>query len=203
MVMRRRARGRRPSGVRGSARKYTWVIVAIPSTALPPGTSVPFELLTPIRPPSDITQEIYHNMTNPTVIAVQGHVTLAVDAVADCLTGPAINAGFAWGIYADTDAVSVATFTRPFSEGNSNRWMMHHTGFLGIPSRLQCGPGQSPFTYGQTDFSYRRYEFTQRKYKRRLDSQRDSLIFAVENPGGAFGSGSIGFQAYFRLLLLE
>jgi len=197
-----RARGRRRSTGRASQRKYTWVIVSVPPTALPSGTALPFELLSPIRPPSDITIEVYQNMTNPTVARVMGHVTLVANNDNLCATQPPTQVSYAWGLYKDSDAVDVATFTRPFSEGNSNEWMHHEAGTLFQSSGLQC-TDLSPARFSLGSAPYRRYEFDLRKYKRRLDSQRDSLIFAVENPAAPFSNDELAFTAYFRILLLE
>jgi len=202
MLRRRRVFGGRRRTAGASQRKYTWVTSAIPTTSVPPGTALPFELLSPVRPPADITTEVYQSMTNPTIIRIKGHVTCIVDRNNDCTTQPPGNVSYAWGIYKDTDAVSVATFTRPFFEGNSNDWMHHESGFMVLSSQVYCIPGNATiYPYGS--LPYRRYEFDLRKYKRRLDSQRDSLVFAIENAGAPFGTGEMIFSAYFRMLLLE
>jgi len=198
---RRRFGGQRRS-VGRSQRKYTWVTSAIPPTLLTPGLALPYELLSPVRPPSDITTEVYQSMTNPTIIRVRGHVTIVAERDNDCITQAAVNACYAWGIYKDTDAVSTATFTRPFLEGNSNDWMHHESGFIVLGSQVFCAPAL-PSINDFGSLTYRRYEFDLRRYKRRLDSQRDTLVFAIENAGPPFGNGELAFSAYFRMLLLE
>jgi len=202
-----RRRGRRPARRAASQRKYTWVVVAAPLTSLTPGQSIYFELLSPVRPATDITQEVYQNMTNPTVIAVYGHVTLGADRTLVCSPSDPVNMTYAWGIYKDTDAFAPSSAVAPWSNGNSNLWMLHHSGFLLIPGQILCTggiPGGAPFTYGLNDLQYRRYELSTRKYKRRLDSQNDSLIFGVECAPSPFSTGGeLLVTAYFRLLLLE
>lgn len=203
-MRRRRGYGRRRSRGAQSQRRYTWVTVAVPPTLVIAGQALPFELLTPVRPAGDVTQEVYQNMTNPTVAAVMGNVTLFITRPLNCDAAVgAGNASYAWGIYKDSDAVDLSTFTRPFSEGNSNEWMMHRNGFLVDGARVICVGTGVQFYTPVGDLIYRRYEFNERKYKRRLDSQRDSLVFAVENPGAPFGETDLAVSAYFRILLLE
>jgi len=202
MLRRSRRPTRRAMGRSGSQRKSTWVTIASPPTSIPVGQTAYFELLSPVRPAADITQEVYQNMTNPTVVAVYGHVTILADRVIDCNFSPPTDTTYAWGIYKDTDVFSPATGQPPWNAGRSNLWMMHHAGFLSIPGQVICG-GTEVNNYGLNDLQYRRYELSHRRYKRRLDSQNDSLIWAVENAPVPFSSTNLVVTSYFRLLLLE
>jgi len=197
-----RLRTRRAMRSSGSPRKFTWVTVAAPLTTLGNGQTAYFELLTPVRPPTDITQEVYQNMTNPTIVAVYGHVTVLADRNFACGVEPPSNVTYGWGIYKDTDDFTPATARAPWSNGQSNLWMLHHTGYLQIVGQTDCDGVANNF--GVNDLQYRRYELSQRKYKRRLDSQNDSLIFAVECAPFPFTEGGdLVVTAYFRMLLLE
>lgn len=170
-----------------------------------PSSSVTFNLLSPTQPPGNLTDSIYQQMTNPTIIAVMGHVTITALPVIACSSFLASTADYAWGIYADKDASNLATAITPYSFGFTSAWMMWHSGTVGAPGQTVCPTGDGTTTnitnYNDNDLAYRRYELRQRKYKRKLDSFNDTLVFAVEN--SFFSERAIAVQAYFRMLLLE
>jgi len=191
--MRTRFRGRRLSPSRSGRRplrKYRWVAVSPEPFILPVATASVIPLLSPIIPPGTVADGIYQSMTTPTIIAVQGQVTLLISDP----PGPGSFCNYAWGLYVDEDAVTLASSNTPFSTAGWTGWMMWHVGTL-FDQSLGTNPA--------TDLAYRRYEFTQRKYRRKADSGNDSLLFVVENAAGAFSSTDIQVHSYFRILLLE
>jgi len=196
---------RRPSRRTYGAKKrsrYTWVVIAVPPTPISAGTFQPFVLLTPLRPATNLTEEVYQSMTNPLVSAIMGHVSVTVDPL-NIQTDNARNVNYAWGIDTDDDFVNAASTLPPFTAGNSNNWMMHRSGYISVPSAVSTTGGNNTARSGTTDLYYRRYELNMRKYKRRLDSTRDSLIFVVENAPAPFSDEQMLVTAYFRLLLVE
>lgn len=203
MSYRRRSLSRvRSSGRRSSGRQYRWTQLQPEPVNLPVGTTVVFPLLTPIQPPSTVADQLYQQMTMPTIIAVIGHVTIQDVSTFSCGTAIGGFSNFAWGLYKDTDSNTLSTSLAPWSFGQSNSWMMWHADQVNGVSTVQCAPGEGSIGF-VTDLSYRRYNFTQRRYKRKMDSYSDSLIFAVENAPAGFSFDPIVVNAYFRILLLE
>lgn len=176
---------------RVSSRKYRWTSTLIEPTLIPVATSVLYPLLSPLIPPAVPSDGIYQGMTSPTLIAVQGQVTIYCQVGA---TPPAEFSNFAWGIYVDDDASNLATANTPFTNSASSNWMMWHTDTVADTSGN---------TNPASDIFYRRYNFTQRRYKRKLESGTDTVAFVIENGPAAVSQISIVAHAYFRMLLLE
>lgn len=175
---------------RQSQRKYRWVGLTPEPFTLVPNSANAVPLLTPILPPATVADGVYQSMTTPTIIAVQGHVTIVIPNPVSAGN----YANCAWGLYLDEDATSLATTTTPFSQSGTTRWMMWHA---------CCIFDQSLGTNPATDAAYRRYEFSQRKYKRKADSGNDSFLFVAENAASPLSTSDIQVHSYFRILLLE
>jgi len=206
MALRRRL-SRVRYGNRRASRRYRWAIASVDPVSLGPGDAVTFNLLSPIQPPSNLTDSIYQQMTNPTIIAVMGHVTIYSLPPVSCNTYLPSTADYAWGLYVDKDAASVTTAITPWSFGYTSTWMMWHSGTVGSGGQVVCPTGVEGQTQTSplqmSDLAYRRYELRQRKYKRKLDSFNDTFVFAVENAPATASERGIGVSAYFRMLLLE
>lgn len=204
MAMRRRYPTRSTRRFRpASGRKYRWVVVS-GRNSVPPATYATVNLLEPVQPPATIADTIYQQMTNPTLIAIMGHLTIATNNVfvSGTTRQPSASSG-AWGIYVDKDFASLATALPPYSAGFTSTWMVHKSFYVSSPLYLTGTTGN--VVIGNNDLNYRRYEINQRKYKRRLDSFNDTLILAIEhNTTAANGAADfINYDFYFRMLLLE
>ena len=185
-----------------SARKFRWAVVSGQGT-IPPQTYVTVNLLEPVQPAPTIADLIYQQMTNPTLVAIMGQMTIAANPtyVAGVTKAPQASQG-AWGIYVDKDFASLATALPAYSAGFTSTWMMHKPWYVSSALYLASGTGNA---FAANDLNYRRYEISQRKYKRRLDSFNDTLILSIEhNSTVAQGAvDNVNYNFYFRLLLLE
>jgi len=202
---RRTRRSARPVGSR--QRRSRWVVVASEPVTIAPGAYQAFSLLSPIQPPSGVSDSIYQQMTKPTLIRVMGHLTIFSVAGYTCNLDVGTRfSEYAWGIYRDVDFTGSTTDLPAYSAGYSNSWMVHKTGTVALPAYTTCPDGGASTVYplgGEpyNDLTYRRYELNLSKYKRTLDSFNDTLVLSVENSTN--GNMDIAVSFYFRMLLLE
>jgi hypothetical protein len=197
-----RRRSTIPRGRQRSARRYRWAVV-VGSGVVSRGTYAVVELLSPAQPTPTIADAIYQQMTMPTLIAVQGHLTVSAAVTYTAGTNQNASACFgAWGIYVDKDIASSATALPAYSAAFTSTWMTHRPFVLKTPSYLA---GTANIVLNDTSLQYRRYELNLRKYKRKLDSFNDTLILSVENSIDTLTSPTpeLAYEFYFRLLLLE
>lgn len=192
------SRPSRRSSRQGSARRFRWVVVT-GRVSVAVNNVQPIQLLSPLLPPGTVADTQYQQMTQPTLIAVKGNVTVTPDVNYTLgVSQGARLSDFAWGLYVDRDFVTTGTALPPFSDGYSNAWMMHETDVITSPGYL-ADANQGAFA-SLGSIHYRRYHLNERRYKRKLDSFNDTLMFVFENGGPSL---NLVVDTYFRLLLLE
>ena len=194
-------RSRRSRGSSRSRRNMRWIVTgARNATSIAIGGTGAIQMLSPLRPPAAIEDELYQSMVRCTVVRIMGHVTVRVDdSGVSCTTGNAqAHAEYAWGIYKEPtfDPTQVLL---PYSQGYSNDWMTHTSGSLWLPSTQICPSGIQ--TFGSGGETFRRHTFDLKRYKRTLDPSMDTLVWVIENSSDS--DILIFVTSYFRMLVME